>query len=416
MPCFDLNFWGAVQSDQVTKEKRRDGNGPTVEERVAESEPDEPGVLRSDDILAAYRARREANARISEDAKPVKEVPEEVPESPPTHPPEPQEPPEPGSDASEEQEKKDAGAPEARAPEPPVEPTGPEALPRKEPPQEPPEQEPEPAVVREAPVARYAEPVAGNPPALAVPRGSPLTALQPGMGLADRLLSDATVTVRGNILVRGGAAVAALLGLLVLVVERRSARLADTTYYVSSTGVPVAFVGWFLAIVGAAVFVTFLYYPPARTLRVKLAADQQSEWRRVQDEAKILHLLHLLGMGLLGGGLLLAILAYAAFPKGQLAAGAFLGIMLAGIGAVLAVVALSRRGAVHRLYIQTLILSRLEQTGLGVPGNAPDDRVAPVLLALDKLLGHLPESAVRGFLQSELAQPYLDLVDEARDG
>lgn len=255
-------------------------------------------------------------------------------------------------------------------------------------------------------------PIPGTETAIA-PRGGNLTALQPGLGLSERLLADTTVTVRGNFMARTIGAVTVALGLLLLVLERRGARIAD-----ASASPAVLWIGSILVFLGLGAFIAFLLYPPARTLGVRLAASQQDEWKRVQDEAKTLHLLLLLGVGLLAGGLLLAFVAYAFFPSGQFVAGAGLGIVLALVGAVLGIVAWSRRGAVHRLYIQTLILSRLEQTGLGVSsGPTRDERLGPVLQALDKLLGHLPESTVRAFLQSEQAQAYLELIDEAkRDG
>lgn len=386
----------------MTKEKRREWNRAAVDERVDEAEPEDPGVLRSDDILAAFRARRESRGRdaVTSASSPT---PAPAPETEVAPEPEPKPAPEPPPPAPER------AAPPPAAPEPRPEPE-PEPVVTPEPEPAPEPEPPQPAALEE----RRPEP---RPvPALAVPRGSPLTALQPGMGLAERLLADATVTVRGNLLVRTVAAVAAVFGLFILVLERRGARLHDTAYYVSGTNIPIAVVGWLLALLGAAAFAAFLYYPPARTLDIRLAADQQTEWRRVQDEALVLRLLQMVGLGMLVVGLLFALIAYATFATAQLLAGAGLGIVLATAGAAMCGIAMARRSAVHRLYVQTLILSRLEQTGLGVPGRGPDERVAPVLRALDALLGHLPESAVRGFLQSEHAQAYLELVEEARGG
>ena len=219
-----------------------------------------------------------------------------------------------------------------------------------------------------------------------------------------------------------------VLGLLLFVMERRLTWQTGDIIVLGGLGMRLVIVAWILIVLGGGAFAAFWLYPPARTLAVRLAPSQEEEWERVREEARMWNLLQWVGFGLLVGGLLLGAIAYSALPDSQVVAGAGFLIFLGVAGGGLLFAAWSRRHTLHRLYIQTLVLSRLENTGLG-PGASQalpevvkenDERVAPVLRALDDLLGHLPDHVVQQFLSSDEAQAYLELIEEAqaegRDG
>ncbi len=73
----------------------------------------------------------------------------------------------------------------------------------------------------------------------------------------------------------------------------------------------------------------------------------------------------------------------------------------------------SRRGPLRLALRQTLLLRELESRGL-MPAGVMDPSVRDVMLALDQLLGDLPDSAVQRFLASEESGTFLGLLAEIR--
>lgn len=337
---------------------------------------DEP-QMSTEDIVAAFRSRKAAAAVPPE----LSAAPPEPPLPPfsqvpaPSPPPSPSPPPLPSPPASS-------------SPLPPLPPRA--AMP--------------PEGTGMAPAVRTGPSIVAAWPA--VQDAGALTAAAPALNLSDRLLADRFVAARGSR--RGVAAgiATALLGFVALA-------LGGTEPW-HGAGLP----RWWdaaalaLAALGIAMALLSLVVPRSRSLRVRLAATQREEWARVQGEADRLRGLALAGGGLAGAGLLVA--AAASRLLGDGAAALYVtggGIAMAVFGLAVLAWASARRSLVQRLYVQTLVLSRLEQTGLG-PAAQPDPRVAPVLRALDQLLGALPESAVRRFLASDEAAQYLELIDE----
>jgi hypothetical protein len=235
-----------------------------------------------------------------------------------------------------------------------------------------------------------------------------LSASSPALNLSSRLLEDRFVSRAGN---RTGVAVGVVLALAGLALIVADQALLSRGIAFAPLNTDLSSIGVLGAALGLVVAVPFLFFPRRRSLRVRLAATQQEEWARVKAEAAVLRKRSIAGAVTALAGLTLSAASYAliAPPEGGYLAGVLALVALGGT-AVLAWAA-ARRGVVQRLYVQTLVLSRLEQTGLG-PAAEPDPRVAPVLRSLDKLLGALPESAVRRFLASDEATQYLELIDD----
>ncbi|HLF16006.1 MAG TPA: hypothetical protein VI796_01040, partial [Candidatus Thermoplasmatota archaeon] len=235
--------------------------------------------------------------------------------------------------------------------------------------------------------------------------------------LADRLLADRAVTVRGNRIGRWLGIVVAAAGLTLVLADLRDLDTGGAGYEITGTTVTLTFAGAGISAVGLALTALFVFVPTTRRLGVWLAASQREEWDRIQGEVRRSRAMAMAGWPLVGLGAGALVAAYAVdlpFTTGvALAAG---GVLL-GAGALLLAAAAARQSLLHRLYVQTLILSSLEAHGLGAGGDA---RVGPVLQALDRLLGSLPEAAVRQFLSSEQAEHYLQLLEElaaeGRDG
>lgn len=239
-----------------------------------------------------------------------------------------------------------------------------------------------------------------RPSALGSAPGATLSALGPALRLSDVLLKDAKVSVKGSPGLRAAGTLLVLLGLAGIVLDARAKALGAPVPEYLLAGLGLALAGCILVVVG-------LNYPRNRRLAVRLAASQRDEWRRVQAESGRLAWTARLGLAATVAGLAILAGAYTVRSMPLLALGA---CVTAG-GAIALLVAQVRRGLARRLYVQTLVLSGLEASGLGA--SAPDERVQPVILALDRLLGALPESEVQSFLASPQAQAYLELVDEA---
>jgi hypothetical protein len=239
-----------------------------------------------------------------------------------------------------------------------------------------------------------------GPAALATSAGATLSPLGPTLRLSDALLKDRKVSLRGSPRTRVVGVTLFLLGLGLAVVERRQAALGAPVEGLGIAAVLLAAIGIVVAGIG-------LVWPRSRRLAVRLAASQKEEWKRIQGETRRLQVQGRVGLALSILGLLLMVAGYALLSLGILVAGAGLSL----IGIPLLVVAQVRRSLARRLYVQTLVLSGLEASGIG--GGAPDERVQPVIIALDRLLGALPGAEVQAFLATPQARAYLELVDEA---
>ena len=218
-----------------------------------------------------------------------------------------------------------------------------------------------------------------RPAGLSSAPGATLSPLGPTLRLSDALLKDVRVSVKGSPALRAAGILVLLLGLLLVAFDRRTVANGGATGLLLPAGAALAVAG--------------------------LAANQQEEWRRVQTEARHVTTMWRVGLALAIAGLLAVVAGYA-LPN--LAVWAF-GAATAAVGLALLAIAQVRRGLARRLYVQTMVLSGLEAAGLG----GPDGRVQPVILALDGLLGALPEAEVQRFLATPQAKAYLELVDEA---
>ena len=264
----------------------------------------------------------------------------------------------------------------------------------------PPAPPPSPLPFPHAPnLERALEPAHARHVGLVSAPGATLSALGPALRLSDALLKDRSVSVKGSPALRAAGLVAVLLGLVAVVLDRRAIAFGDDVPAFRMAGAA-------LLLLGLAAFGAGLLFPRNRRLAVRLAASQREEWKRIQGESKRLVLMSRVGVAVAVAGLLGLAAAYAlqSIPLiGAAGAMAAAGLALLGASAV-------RRGIARRLYVQTLVLSGLEASGLG---GAADERVRPVILALDQLLGALPEAEVQAFLASPEARAYLELVDEA---
>lgn len=272
------------------------------------------------------------------------------------------------------------------------------------------------ATMRPHPQAALAIGHPSGPAALSSPApppmrpGSPLTAASPNLRLSDRLLADRNLTVRGSPAGRLAGAIVAVAGAALLLAERALYAVRDAdAVYLTEAGPSLFAVAVGILLVGLAVWGAFTLLPRGRRLTVRLAETQVQEWDRVQGEVRAMRGRMWLGAGLALLGMALALASLQRLGASGLVP-ALAGVLVLVAGVALLVWAQGRRGVLQRLYVQTLVLSSLERAGVS-PGG-PDARVAPVLRALDHLLGALPESAVRAFLSSPEASQYLELIDE----
>lgn len=239
-----------------------------------------------------------------------------------------------------------------------------------------------------------------RPQGLASSPGATLSPLGPVLRLSDALLKDTKVSLRGSPKLRLAGTLLLLLGLLLVAVERRQAALDAAIANLLLVAVTLALVGGALALAG-------LWFPRRRRLAVRLAASQKEEWKRIQGETTRVLWANRIGLAATVVGLLALGAGYAVLSTPLW----MFGVAATLLGAVTLLVAQVRRSLARRLYVQTLVLSGLEASGIGL--GAPDDRVQPVILALDRLLGALPEGDVQAFLNTPQARAYLELVDEA---
>lgn len=236
--------------------------------------------------------------------------------------------------------------------------------------------------------------------------GATLSPLGPALRLSEALLKDTRVSMRGSPRTRAVGVALLLLGLALAVVERRQAAL-DAPVPGLSPVTTLGLAAALLVVVGALTAILGILWPRSRRLAVRLAASQGEEWKRIQAETRRLQVQARIGLAFSIAGLALIAAAYSLASLAVLLAGG----VLAAVGLPLLAIAQVRRGLARRLYVQTLVLSGLEASG--IRSGAPDDRVQPVIIALDRLLGALPEAEVQAFLATPQARAYLELVDEA---
>ncbi len=149
---------------------------------------------------------------------------------------------------------------------------------------------------------------------------------------------------------------------------------------------------------------------PGRTVAEPLET-QAMEWdaasshfHRINAWARRCAIVATVGLLLLGGALVF-------LPAWGILHGA-LGFLMVAAGVVWGILA-SRRGPLRLALRQTLLLRELESRGL-MPAGVMDPSVRDVMLALDQLLGDLPDSAVQRFLASEESGTFLGLLAEIR--
>ncbi len=250
------------------------------------------------------------------------------------------------------------------------------------------------------------------------PPSQPLSALGPLLRLSDRLLSDSHVSVRGWAVGRSAGMTFLILGLATLALAFREAR-SGVAPQIPVVGVPLSAAAAALAAAGLAAAILFSLLPRRRRIAVSLADSQKAEWERVRHEAAAVRRRGFVGRLLAPAGLASVAGAYLFLSGSALVAAAAVGSATAAVGLLLLADARVRRALVRRLYIQTLLLEHLERAGIG-PAGVGEPRLGPVLTALDRLMGALPEGAVRAFLASDEAADYLDLLEETgregRDG
>lgn len=231
----------------------------------------------------------------------------------------------------------------------------------------------------------------------------------PELDLLPSLRRHPFVAPRGN---RSGRVLGLLLlmgGLLALAWERRLTVFERTV----PQGLLEAAAG--LIVLGLLVGGLSLALPWHRRVTMALAHDQDTEWDRVTRMARRHRVLAWSGVVGLLAGLVLVVAAYGLPGRGFDLRLAALGALVVLVGLLLTVAAAARRGPLRRLYVQTLLLAWLERSGVAGRSGADDDRVRHVLLALDQLLGSLPDDAVQRFLESPAASDYLQLMDELRE-
>lgn len=145
-------------------------------------------------------------------------------------------------------------------------------------------------------------------------------------------------------------------------------------------------------------------------VRVAMPPRQSTAWALVQDRARGQRLLTASSYALFLLGTVLAWFAGRRAPEPFQESVGALGALLLVAGLAAMLTAAARRGALRDLYAQTWLLAWLEQAGLG----GPDEQVQRVLLAIDGLLGGLPDEHVEAFLASPVCEEYASLVDQAR--
>lgn len=235
-----------------------------------------------------------------------------------------------------------------------------------------------------------------------------LAPLDPALGLANRIRQDALVTRPAWAVGRYAALMVTALGLLLLTLDRYMVAVAGHVVIggIRLTGIAIALTA------AAGLTAAILWFmAKERQVTVQFASSQADEWRRAESRVRLFRILRWVGLGLMAGGPLVAIIILAASPTPSNGIYGILGMAVLGVGAFLAVASHFMHHIAVRNYIQTTVLWILERTGGAVEGTAQDPRVPGVLKSLDGLLAELPDSAVAAFMQTPEAKAYLELMD-----
>jgi hypothetical protein len=232
----------------------------------------------------------------------------------------------------------------------------------------------------------------------------------PVFNLSTHLQHEKAFTQRGSPLGQASGVLLLIAGLAVLAYERRMAWIDGEAPLLGLLGLYAWEGALLLALLGLALALAFTWLP-GRRIAVPLPASQREAWAQALRQLAGARMMQWTGLALLVAGCLLAVLAYAGLAQPTSGYVATVCALAAAVGAALASWATGRQPALRRVVLQSMLLARLEQSGL--PGGT-DGRITPVLRALDHLMGALPESAVRRFLASDEAATYLELIDEMK--
>ncbi len=234
----------------------------------------------------------------------------------------------------------------------------------------------------------------------------------PLLDLQDDLLQFPILGRKGSRLGRGFGIFFLALALVALAANRRERLLQDFTTVQGYGFLHLAGLCLVLGIILVAVFL----FVPASKLRVKFHEDQDAEMRQVHTMSTENMVIGLVGIGfLMVGPLAVAVLYHTQSNVDMLHVGALAGISILGL--LMMLVARARRPVLQRLVAQTYILQWIESSGIFDEESATSDpRVVHVLEALDQLLGSLPDADVKRFMATPEAQDYLDLIGEIRGG
>ncbi len=281
------------------------------------------------------------------------------------------------------------------------------------------QQAPEPGPDANAPEATVASPrtapnLRGSASAAFAGHGlTPLLPTEPSLGLAAILERDAVLNVPKGRLWQLIAAGCGLFGLFLAVVGAARHRAGIDVPLVGP--IRLAHLGLILAMLAVWAFLTIRTVAGDKVLRIPLAPSQGDQWEEVQSQARLMQFGQWIGMGGAVAGLGILALSLRFIPGGGVVVGAGLGGAMAVGSLALILFMEARRGPLRQVYVQTLLLSRLEEAGVSSK-LALDPRTAEVLRAVDRLLADLPESAVRRFMSTDQAQKYIELVEKAHRG
>ncbi len=234
-----------------------------------------------------------------------------------------------------------------------------------------------------------------------------LAPLAPGLRLTGRLAADPLVTTAPPSWWARLGWGTALVGLAVWIVRG----------LVPSLGIWGLVVAWLLIGAGTGLLAWTYSRKDDRRIGVSFAPTQSSEWRRAERTTRWIGRARwaVAGVGL-AAALALAILLWTLEGPNHAAVWTMAALAVLAGGAW-GPVWLLHRSAV-RSYVQTMILALLERAGTPSPSaSAPaalPSSVEPVLLALDDLLGALPEAEIQRFMQMPEAEAYLSLMERLR--
>lgn len=161
-------------------------------------------------------------------------------------------------------------------------------------------------------------------------------------------------------------------------------------------------------LIGLALTVTFAFFPARRAFEVPVLDRRAQQWQRIEGAWFVNRLARGLALALMAVGVVYVYLTYGYSAASDLTNRLLIGAAMLGVGAFTYLLAAARREPLQQLYIHLWLLTQLESRGQDK--TSTDPRVGTVLLALDRLLGSLPEAEVQAFLASPEAQDYLDVL------